>query len=78
MKVRFYGRLADIFDREVDLDLPMPATVSDVRRKFSTEQPDAGLDDARVRTLVDGHVAGDEEVLDVGATVEFLAPLSGG
>ena len=72
MKIGFYGRLAERFGREVELDLAAGATVAALRARFE------GLDTATVRALVNDELAGDEAVVKSDDRVDFLPPLSGG
>jgi len=72
MKIGFYGRLAERFGREVEIDLPDGATVAAARARFD------GLDAATVRALVNDVTAGEDTPLRSGDRVDFLPPLSGG
>ena len=72
MKIGFYGRLAERFGREVELDLSAEATVAALRARF------AGLDAATVRALVNDEIAGEDARVRPGDRVDFLPPLSGG
>lgn len=71
--IGFYGRLAERFGREQDIDLPgKGATVAEIRGRFD------GLDPAQVRALVNDATAGEEAMVKAGDRVDFLPPLSGG
>ena len=72
VKVGFYGRLAEQFGRETEVDLPEGETVADLRARFD------GLDAATVRALVNDETAGEDRRIDPGDRVDFLPPLSGG
>lgn len=72
MKIGFYGRLAERFGREIEVDLPGACTVADVRARFET------LDAASVRALVNDETAGEDARVGPGDRVDFLPPLSGG
>ena len=71
-KIGFYGRLAEQFGREVEIDLPGEATVGALRARFD------GLDAATVRALVNDRTAGEDAPVTAGDRVDFLPPLSGG
>ena len=72
-RIGFYGRLAEQFGREVEIDLPGEgATVAALRARFD------GLDPARVRVLVNDEMAGEDSEVRAGDRVDFLPPLSGG
>ena len=72
VKVGFYGRLAEQFGRETEVDLAEGATVADLRAQFD------GLDAAAVRALVNDETAGEDRRISPGDRVDFLPPLSGG
>ena len=72
MKIGFYGRLAERFGREIEVDVPEGATVAAVRARFD------GLDAATVRALVNDELAGEEAEVKPGDRIDFLPPLSGG
>ena len=72
-RITFYGRLAERFGREVEIDLPGGgATVAALRARFD------GLDPARVRALVNDETASEDMEVGAGDRVDFLPPLSGG
>jgi molybdopterin converting factor small subunit len=72
-RIGFYGRLAERFGREVEIDLPDDGcSVSDVRARFD------GLDPATIRACVNDAMAGEESLVRPGDRVDFLPPLSGG
>ena len=70
--IGFYGRLAERFGREVEVDLADGATVAALRARFD------GLDAATVRALVNDEMAGEDAPVVPGDRVDFLPPLSGG
>ena len=72
VKIGFYGRLAERYGREVEIDLAGDATVRDLRARFE------GLDAATVRALVNDVMAGEHIPVGPGDRVDFLPPLSGG
>jgi molybdopterin converting factor small subunit len=72
MKVGFYGRLAQRFGREVEIDLPGGISIAALRARFE------GLDAATVRALVNDEMAGEDAAVGPGDRVDFLPPLSGG
>jgi len=72
IRIGFYGRLAERFGREVEVELPAAATVASLRARFE------GLDAATVRALVNDELAGDDARVTPGDRVDFLPPLSGG
>jgi molybdopterin converting factor small subunit len=80
LKVRFYGKLADLFGSERDVPIDGPCTVAELRRKLATDHPDAAepLQNKRVRACVGDAIIGDEDVIGRGAVLELLAPVSGG
>ena len=72
MKIGFYGRLAERFGREVEIDLAEGVTVEALRARFE------GLDPATVRALVNDATAAENAPVRPGDRVDFLPPLSGG
>lgn len=72
VKVGFYGRLAERFGRETEIDLAGGATVAEVRARFE------GLDAETVRALVNDESADEDALVAAGDRVDFLPPLSGG
>jgi molybdopterin converting factor small subunit len=71
--IGFYGRLAEHFGREQQIDLPGGvATVAEIRACFD------GLDPATVRALVNDATASEDAPVRAGDRVDFLPPLSGG
>jgi molybdopterin converting factor small subunit len=72
IRIGFYGRLAERFGREVEIDLPDGATVAALRARFE------GLDPATVRALLNDETAGEDAPVRPGDRVDFLPPLSGG
>lgn len=78
MRITFYGRLAEAIGREIEIDLPTPASVTQVQRRLAELYPESGVDAARVRTAVGGAIVGGDQLVQPGETVEILAPFSGG
>ena len=73
MKIGFYGRLAERFGREIEVESPgAGATVATIRARFD------GLDAATVRALVNDETASEDDPVAAGDRVDFLPPLSGG
>jgi molybdopterin converting factor small subunit len=78
MKIRFYGRLADVLgsDLEVDLD---ECSVAEVRKRLIGDYPQASHAlGARVRACVNDRFVSDNDIVATGSTVEFLPVISGG
>ena len=80
MKIMFYGRLAEAFGPELDLDAPAGCSVADVRERLAAEHPGAAgaLAGRRVRACVGGSLVRDDYVIATSDRVEFLPPVSGG
>jgi molybdopterin converting factor subunit 1 len=63
---------------EIDLELPMPSTVGDLRLELAMQYPQlAGLA-PRVMVAVDAEYASDETMIGPGAKVAIIPPVSGG
>ncbi len=80
MKVRFYGKLADLFGSEREVAVGAPCTVAELRDRLIAELPQAAiaLHQKRVRACIGDAVAQDTDVVREGGVLEFLAPVSGG
>ena len=71
--IGFYGRLAERFGRETEVELPEHGTtVAALRARFE------GLDAATVRALVNDSTAAEDAPVTAADRVDFLPPLSGG
>lgn len=77
MKVQLYGRLADAFGREVDVEGP-PRTVRELRDTLGTRQPDAADTLRRSRAFAGGAMVGDDEPISALGAIDLLPPVSGG
>lgn len=80
MKVRFYGKLADLFGNEREIPIESPCTVADVRSRLAIDHPEAAesLNNKRVRACVGDMIVHDCDAISRGETLELLAPVSGG
>jgi molybdopterin converting factor small subunit len=80
VKIRAYGKLADLFGQEDDVDIDVPCTVADLRARLAATYPDAAepLASKRVLTCVGNTIVPDDHILGGGEQVELLAPVSGG
>jgi molybdopterin converting factor small subunit len=76
VKVLFYGRLADVIGRQVDVD--SAATVGEIRSLLLTSHPAAGEALRKSRAFVADCLVTDERRLSESETAEFLPPVSGG
>jgi len=72
-KIVFYGKLADMIGREIEIELPPEGcTMAALRARFE------GLDRATVRACVNDATASEDHVVMPSDRVDFLPPLSGG
>ena len=80
MKVRFYGRLADLLGEERDVQIDAPCSVAELRAQLAAECPEAAdsLANERVRACVGDTIVPDSRVVAPDDPVELLAPVSGG
>lgn len=80
MKITFYGRLASIVGRDLELAIDQPCTIGHLRHRLAEAYPEAArwLHDRRARAAVAGELAPDGRILAATDEVEFLAPVSGG
>jgi molybdopterin converting factor small subunit len=80
LKVRFYGKLADLFGNERELAIDTPCTVAELRARLAIVHPKAAdaLQHRRVRACIGDQIAQDSDIVREGTALEFLAPVSGG
>ena len=80
LKVRFYGKLADLFGSERDVPIDAPCTVAELRRRLAIDHPHAAepLQNKRVRACVGDAIIGDEDIVPRNEVLDLLAPVSGG
>jgi molybdopterin converting factor small subunit len=79
MKIIFFGRLASLLGRELDLTVEEPCTVAGLRERIVAAFPAAvPLQDKRVRACVGGAIVPDDHPIAPTDEVGFLAPVSGG
>lgn len=80
MKVRSYGKLADLLGHERKIDSIGPCTIAELREKLAAECPEAAevLANRRVMACVDDEMVSDDYLIARDAEIELLAPVSGG
>lgn len=79
MNVQFYGKLADMLGRDVEIDVGAECSIGEIRQRLSSEHPQAARAlAARVRACVGDRFVSDSHVVGAGETVEFLPVISGG
>ena len=80
MKVTFYGKLASVLGRELELAVETPCTVAGLRNRIVEAHPEAtqSLIDRRVRACIGSRLVADDHLLTAADEIEFLAPVSGG
>jgi molybdopterin synthase sulfur carrier subunit len=80
MKVRSYGKIADILGHEREIEIAGSCTVAELRALLAADCPEADriLADGRVRACVDDAIVHDDHVLEPGDSIDLLAPVSGG
>lgn len=80
MKVRSYGKLADLLGAERWVHLTAPCTVAELRALLADECPDAAetLANKRVLACVDDNIVPDSYVIARDESIDLLAPVSGG
>ena len=78
--VRFYGKLADIFGRELALAVPPGTSVAGLRDRAATQFPEAAKDlsDPRLRAVVADEFVTDAYEIAAGDVIELLPAVSGG
>jgi molybdopterin converting factor small subunit len=80
LKVRFYGKLADLFGGEREIAIGDPCTVAELRDRLALEHPEGAdsLQHKRVRACIGDEIANDHDIIAQDTVLEFLAPVSGG
>jgi molybdopterin converting factor small subunit len=79
VKIVFYGRLADVIARELDIAAPT-RSIAELRHRIATDYPRAAeiLRNRGVRAVVGDSVVADDFPVLNAERVEFLSPVSGG
>ena len=81
MKVFFFGRLADSFGTEMELDVPDDGcTIAELRRRLASAVPEAAdeLASTGVRACIDRTMVGENAQVLPHHEIAFVPPLSGG
>lgn len=80
MKVLFYGRLADMIGRQIEIEMTQPCSIAALRERIAAAHPAAAeaIGSERVRACVGDAIVADSHVVSLDETVEFLPPVSGG
>jgi molybdopterin synthase sulfur carrier subunit len=80
MTIFLFGRLADRLGREVELALPRPCTVADIRRELTRLNPVSAADLASSRALacINDAMVREDAVVREGDEIALFPPLSGG
>jgi molybdenum cofactor cytidylyltransferase len=63
---------------QIEVDLPLPATVGDLRTALARQNPALAPLAARVMIAVDAEYASDESIIGPGASIALIPPVSGG
>jgi len=80
VKVRSYGKLADLLGPERDIEIDKACTVAELRSQLAAACPAAAasLGNKRVRACVGDSIVPDSHILGPGESIDLLAPVSGG
>lgn len=81
MDVLFYGRLADIIGRELQLEVAdTGCSIGDLRALIAARHPASHEDilSSRVRACVGDSIVSDDHLVKAPDSVEFFPPVSGG
>jgi molybdopterin converting factor small subunit len=80
VKIRFYGRLADLFGSEREMQIETPCTVAELRQHLASNYPQAAetLQNKRIRACIGDAIVQDADLIPEGEVLELLAPVSGG
>ncbi len=80
MIIRLYGRLADLLGEQVALELPAACSIGEVRAALAERNPEAEAEirSPRARACVNDTIVGEDHLVGLADTVDFLPPVSGG
>ena len=80
MRILFFGRLAETLGREIDLDVPAPCTIAELRIHLREAVPNAApqLTREKARACIDQVMVGEGALAAPGREIAFVPPLSGG
>lgn len=80
LKIVFYGKLADFFGHELEMEDSQICSIGQLRGKIIASHPniEAALMNKRVRACVAGNLVDDRYEVSPTDPIEFLAPVSGG
>ena len=79
LRVLFFGRVADVIGRQVEIDLPEAGcSLADLRRRLAAEAGAEILLKPGVRGSIDKRVAAEDAWVRPGAEVAFFSMFSGG
>ena len=79
MKVRFYGRLAEILGKEIEVQEAGTQTIAGLRATLAALHPEASVDlRGRTTACMNDVIVNDQSSIGEADIVEFFPPLSGG
>jgi molybdopterin converting factor small subunit len=80
LKVRFYGKLANLFGSEREISVDTTCTVAELRRQLAADYPQGAesLLNGRVRACVGDAIVPDGYAISKDDVLDLLAPVSGG
>lgn len=80
MKILFYGKLADVVGRELELPAEPGCSIAELRELIAVEHPEVAepVRNKRVRACIGDAIVPENHVVGPGEQVEFFPPVSGG
>lgn len=79
MKIQFYGKLAEILGRDIEVDVDEDCSIAELRQRLSMAHPHAAPSlGSRTRACVDDTFVNESHVVRPSDRVEFLPIVSGG
>ena len=79
VRIRLFARARDLAGTDaIELEMPGPATVGDLRKLLAARYPAIGPLMARSAFAVNNEFADDDAALDAAAEIALLPPVSGG
>jgi molybdopterin converting factor small subunit len=80
MRILFYGRLAEVMGRELELSAQQRCSIAELRERIAAERPEAAepMLNKRVRACIGDAIVGENHIVAPGEHVEFFPPVSGG
>jgi molybdopterin converting factor small subunit len=78
VRIRLYGRLADLIGRHIELEAPDGSSIAMLKLGIAADHPAAAETLSRSRGCIGGSLIGDEHIPAAADSLELMPPVSGG